>query len=214
MPIFGAWIGDVKIGRYRAIMIGVLICGVSHIIQIFGAFPIVLQKGQGKAPFLISLFMLSIGAGKLPALRSKQKSNWIRHIQTEHSSNRSRSVQGPVRIRRDTGRRRAGHSLARIDNQPHIIDILLLRQYWRLDRHSDSLCRKACWILAGLPDPRDHILPFALGSDCNTEANLPRPAARIGAGRILPHLVGHVSTKRPKTVSPSPVLAIGKTVCP
>jgi dipeptide/tripeptide permease len=68
MPIFGAWIGDVKIGRYRAIMIGVLICGVSHIIQIFGALPSVLQKGQGKAPFLISLFMLAVGAGKFRSL--------------------------------------------------------------------------------------------------------------------------------------------------
>ena len=68
MPIFGAWIGDVKVGRYRAIMIGVLICGVAHIIQIFGALPSVLEKGQGKAPFLISLFTLAVGAGKLASL--------------------------------------------------------------------------------------------------------------------------------------------------
>jgi dipeptide/tripeptide permease len=26
-PIFGAWIGDTKIGRYPAILLGVLICG-------------------------------------------------------------------------------------------------------------------------------------------------------------------------------------------
>jgi dipeptide/tripeptide permease len=63
LPVFGAWIGDVKIGRYSAIMVGVLICGVSHIIQIFGALPSVLQRGQGVAPFLVSLFLLAIGAG-------------------------------------------------------------------------------------------------------------------------------------------------------
>lgn len=63
LPIFGAWVGDVKIGRYRAIMLGVLICGVAHIIQIFGALPSVLQKGNGVAPFLISLFLLAIGSG-------------------------------------------------------------------------------------------------------------------------------------------------------
>ncbi|QDS70272.1 hypothetical protein FKW77_007727 [Venturia effusa] len=62
-PIFGAWIAEVKIGRYRAILYGVLICGVAHIIQIFGALPSVLRKHQGLAPFLISVFVLAIGAG-------------------------------------------------------------------------------------------------------------------------------------------------------
>jgi dipeptide/tripeptide permease len=64
LPIFGAWIGDTKIGRYPAILLGVLICGLSHIIMVFGALPSVLQKGQGVAPFLISLFFLAIGAGE------------------------------------------------------------------------------------------------------------------------------------------------------
>jgi dipeptide/tripeptide permease len=68
LPIFGAWLGDVKIGRYRAIMLGVLLCGVAHIIQIFGALPSVLQKGQGTAPFLIGLFLLAIGAGMYSVL--------------------------------------------------------------------------------------------------------------------------------------------------
>jgi hypothetical protein len=65
VPILGAWIGDVKIGRYNAIMMGVLICGLAHIIQILGAIPSVLQKGQGAPPFLISLFLLAVGAGEI-----------------------------------------------------------------------------------------------------------------------------------------------------
>ncbi|KAF2434848.1 PTR2-domain-containing protein [Tothia fuscella] len=63
LPIFGAWIGDTKIGRYPAILLGVLICGIAHIIQVVGALPSVLQAGHGLAPFLISLFILAIGAG-------------------------------------------------------------------------------------------------------------------------------------------------------
>lgn len=43
--------------------LGVLICGVSHVIMIIGAIPKVLQGGNGIAPFLISLFLLAIGAG-------------------------------------------------------------------------------------------------------------------------------------------------------
>lgn len=63
VPILGAWIADTRLGRYKTIAIGVFICGVSHIIMIFGALPSVLQAGRGVAPFLISLFILAFGAG-------------------------------------------------------------------------------------------------------------------------------------------------------
>lgn len=33
LPIFGAWIADTKIGRYQAIVLGVLIGGLAHIIM-------------------------------------------------------------------------------------------------------------------------------------------------------------------------------------
>lgn len=63
IPIFGAWIADTKLGRFKTVVLGVLICGVSHVIMVVGAIPSVLQAGNGIAPFLISLFLLAIGAG-------------------------------------------------------------------------------------------------------------------------------------------------------
>lgn len=63
VPIFGAWLADTKIGRYRAIFLGVSICAVSHVIMVGGAAPALLQAGKGVAPFMISLFLLAIGAG-------------------------------------------------------------------------------------------------------------------------------------------------------
>ncbi|KAI1388541.1 PTR2-domain-containing protein [Hypoxylon trugodes] len=63
IPIFGAWIADTKIGRYRAIVYGVLVGAVAHVIMIGGAAPAVLQAGKGAVPFLISFFLLAIGAG-------------------------------------------------------------------------------------------------------------------------------------------------------
>ncbi|KUL82647.1 hypothetical protein ZTR_09080 [Talaromyces verruculosus] len=65
IPIFGGWWADVKVGRYYAIVVGVLICGVAHIIQIIGAIPSVLQRGTANAapPFIIGLLMLAVGAG-------------------------------------------------------------------------------------------------------------------------------------------------------
>ncbi|KAK1990922.1 POT family protein [Colletotrichum falcatum] len=65
IPILGAWIADVKIGRYKAIAWGVLIGGVAHVIMVAGAAPAVLQgsKAAAVAIFLISYFLLAIGAG-------------------------------------------------------------------------------------------------------------------------------------------------------
>lgn len=66
IPIFGAWVADTKLGRYKTIWIGVLICGVAHVIMICGAIPSVLEAGNGMAPFMVSLFLLAIGAGAYP----------------------------------------------------------------------------------------------------------------------------------------------------
>lgn len=63
VPIFGAWLADTKIGRYKAIFLGVIICAISHVLMVGGAAPALLQAGKGAAPFLISLFLLAIGAG-------------------------------------------------------------------------------------------------------------------------------------------------------
>lgn len=62
-PIFGAWIADTKLGRYNTIMLGAAIGAVAHVIMTGGAAPSVLQAGNGIAPFMISFFMLAIGAG-------------------------------------------------------------------------------------------------------------------------------------------------------
>ena len=65
IPIFGGWWADVHIGRYKAIVWGVLLCGVAHIIQLVGVIPSVLARGASNAapPFIIGLLILSLGAG-------------------------------------------------------------------------------------------------------------------------------------------------------
>ena len=64
VPIYGAYVADVQLGRYKTIMIGVIVCGVAHVIMIGGAAPSVLQAGEGMAPFLISFFLLAFGVGR------------------------------------------------------------------------------------------------------------------------------------------------------
>ncbi|KAM0794956.1 POT family-domain-containing protein [Usnea florida] len=63
VPIYGAYVADVQLGRYKTIIIGVIVCGVAHVILIGGAVPSVLQAGKGMAPFMIGFFLLAFGAG-------------------------------------------------------------------------------------------------------------------------------------------------------
>ncbi|KAK7524511.1 putative MFS peptide transporter [Phyllosticta citriasiana] len=63
IPILGAWLADVKRGRFNTIVIGVVICFISHVIMIFGALPSVLRAYKGLAPFIVSLLVLALGAG-------------------------------------------------------------------------------------------------------------------------------------------------------
>ncbi|KAJ5964991.1 uncharacterized protein N7479_004867 [Penicillium vulpinum] len=65
IPIFGGWWADVYVGRYKAIMVGVVICGIAHVIQIIGAIPSILQKGPSNAapPFILGMLILAVGAG-------------------------------------------------------------------------------------------------------------------------------------------------------
>ena len=73
IPIYGAYVADVQLGRYKTIIIGVIVCGIAHVILIGGAVPSVLQAGKGMAPFLIGFFLLAFGAGQWqPCLCSKR----------------------------------------------------------------------------------------------------------------------------------------------
>ena len=63
IPIFGGWLADTKLGRFQVIMIGTLVAGIAHVIMILGALPSVLQAGHGIGPFMVSFFILAIGAG-------------------------------------------------------------------------------------------------------------------------------------------------------
>ena len=65
VPIFGAWIADTRLGRYKTIALGVLICGVAHVILVVGSIPSVLKTSAAIAPFMISFFILAFGAGML-----------------------------------------------------------------------------------------------------------------------------------------------------
>lgn len=65
LPLVFGWLADTKTGRFKLICYGVGVFGVAHALMIVGGAPKLLQEGKAIAPFFISLYMLSIGAGKL-----------------------------------------------------------------------------------------------------------------------------------------------------
>lgn len=64
LPVIFGWIADTYTGRFKLICYGVAVFGVAHALMIASGAPSLLASGHSTAPYLISLYVLAIGAGK------------------------------------------------------------------------------------------------------------------------------------------------------
>ncbi|KAM3416292.1 hypothetical protein BST61_g7898 [Cercospora zeina] len=62
LPIFFGWLADTRTGRFKLICWGVLVFGFAHVLMCVAAAKPLLASGAAKAPYLISLYALAIGA--------------------------------------------------------------------------------------------------------------------------------------------------------
>jgi dipeptide/tripeptide permease len=62
-PVFWGWLADSKTGRYSIICWGVAICGISHVLMVSAGAPTLLQSHKAVVPFMLSVYILAIGAG-------------------------------------------------------------------------------------------------------------------------------------------------------
>ncbi|KAK2059725.1 POT family protein [Colletotrichum caudatum] len=67
-PLFGGWLADSKLGRYKVIHIAIAVSTIAHVILVISAAPGVLAQGKvAFAPFFIGLFTLCCGTGLFKA---------------------------------------------------------------------------------------------------------------------------------------------------
>ncbi|KAL4748827.1 hypothetical protein BDW72DRAFT_214557 [Aspergillus terricola var. indicus] len=62
LPMFFGYLSDAHTGRFKMILYGVLVFGVAHVLMVGATAPKLLANGGAKAPYFISLYMLSVGA--------------------------------------------------------------------------------------------------------------------------------------------------------
>ncbi|KAI8931709.1 hypothetical protein NX059_011354 [Plenodomus lindquistii] len=62
LPVFFGWLADTKTGRFKLICYGILVFGLAHVLMIVSAAKPLLADGSAKTPFLLSLYILAIGA--------------------------------------------------------------------------------------------------------------------------------------------------------
>lgn len=63
LPLFGGWLADSKIGRFKAVWYGAVIGVVSHVLFVIAALPSVISSGQkALAPLIIGILTLSFCA--------------------------------------------------------------------------------------------------------------------------------------------------------
>ena len=63
LPMLFGYLADAHTGRFKMIFWGVFVFGVAHVLMVGATAPALLANGGAKAPFFISLYMLSVGAG-------------------------------------------------------------------------------------------------------------------------------------------------------
>ena len=64
LPLVFGYLADAKTGRFRLICWGVGVFGIAHVLMVGAGAPSLLANGNAKAPFFISVYILSVGAGK------------------------------------------------------------------------------------------------------------------------------------------------------
>ena len=63
LPIYFGWLADAKTGRFRLVVWGVVVCGIAHVLMVASGSRELLSKHTAVAPFMISVYVLAIGAG-------------------------------------------------------------------------------------------------------------------------------------------------------
>lgn len=64
LPLLFGYLADAHTGRFKLICWGVLVFGVAHVLMVGATAPKLLESGQAKAPYFLSVYILAIGAGK------------------------------------------------------------------------------------------------------------------------------------------------------
>ena len=64
MPLIFGYLADAKTGRFKLICWGVLVFGISHILMVGASAKPLLESGNAKAPYFISVYILAIGGGE------------------------------------------------------------------------------------------------------------------------------------------------------
>ncbi|CAK7896754.1 peptide transporter Ptr2p [[Candida] anglica] len=63
VPLYGGFIADTKLGKFKSIWIGVIVGAISHILFIIASIPSVIESGHAIAPTVIAVISLAIGTG-------------------------------------------------------------------------------------------------------------------------------------------------------
>lgn len=63
VPLYGGYLGDAKLGRFKAIWVGILAGFISHVLFVIAAIPSVIADGKAIAPCVLGILTLALSTG-------------------------------------------------------------------------------------------------------------------------------------------------------
>lgn len=64
LPLLFGYLADARTGRFKLICWGVVVFGISHVLMVGASAKPLLESGNAKAPYFISVYILAIGGGE------------------------------------------------------------------------------------------------------------------------------------------------------
>lgn len=62
LPVFFGYLADSRTGRFKLICYGILVFGIAHILMVVSGSKTLLENGNAKVPYFLSVYILAIGA--------------------------------------------------------------------------------------------------------------------------------------------------------
>lgn len=169
LKLFGAWLADTKIGRFRVLALATGISCLYMVLFVVSAIPSILRAGNSVAPFMLGYCLKSIFAiRKFRSLLLDKVADVLNSaLRTSRQSHHNGPVHCAARLRENASQQSTSHRESSSDTLTNAVAVLWSGQYWPISRHWYHLGREEDRLLAIIHRTMCHNVLAPVDSSCD-----------------------------------------------